>query len=150
MNRAEEDVRAKVLTYLMELSHWQEDQGIEPVIDDPLTGKWRLSGGGMLEFSSGTFRWYRDADDMDGDYRAGTYSVTPGVMVNTGFLLDRGRELTNCYSVFPHYTHDRTDGQDKAVDYQGLYYIEQAGSADDITMYNHRTDGVYKGTRVPE
>lgn len=151
MVRAEQEVRLRTLSYMITLREWQETQGVEsviPVVSDPLTGQWELSGGGLLEFSSGKFHWYRDADDIEGDYRCGDYSVTPGIMVNAGFVLDRGREFTGCFSVFPHYTHDRTDGRDRSVDYQGVIYVEQMGSSDEIAMYNHRTDDMYRGNRM--
>jgi len=147
-DQAERNVSGKIMAYMLALQQWQESQGVDRDVDDPMTGKWALSGGGLLEFSSGIFRWYRHGDDLSGDCRSGRYSLTPGILTNSGFILDRGKESTGCFSVYLDYTLDRMGGREKEVDFRGLLFVEQMGSADEAEIYNHRTDARYRATRI--
>jgi len=148
MDITERTVDAKILAYVLAVKQWQNAHGVESVVEDPLAGRWALSGGTMMEFDSGVFRWYRHSDDLTGDCRSGSYSLTPGVLLGKSFILDRGGESTTCFSVFLTYVHDRLDGVDRHVDFPGLLSVGQMGSPDSIGIYNHRTDGRYQATRI--
>jgi len=130
-----------VAAYCLELGSWLNSQQVGPVTEDPLEGRWVLSGaGGAIEFSAGTFRWYRDPQDEDGDCYIGTYNVLPGVKIHSGFTLSRTGEGISCFSVTQHYIRDRIDGTETPVSRYGLLFVEQMGSPDEIQIYNHRTD----------
>jgi len=149
MNQVEQDVMKKIMTYTIALRQWQTENKVESESGDPLLGRWMLSeGGGLLEFCGGDFHWYRDPEDLSGDARWGKYSVTPGVLINTGFILDRGGEATRCFSVFMQYIGERTDGRDMVTDFRGLLFVEQMGRVDELGVYNHRTDTRFLATRV--
>jgi len=148
MNPMERDVMAKTMAYMLALKSWQQTEGVHSHVGDPLLGQWELSDGSLLEFDSGVFTWYRHADDMTGDCRSGAYYMTPGILANRGFILDRRVEATQCFSVFLSYTHDRLNGVDQVVDFRGLLFVDQLGSLDSVGIYNHRTDWRYEATRV--
>ena len=147
------DALAAITVYIAELKHWLDSHDDTPqpsTLKEMVQGRWSLSNNaGLLEFSSDGFRWYRDAHDEKSDCYLGSWSVLPGVKTAMGFILDREQDSTRCFSVVLRYTTDRMAGVDHRVDRAGLMFIEQAGSPDQVLVYNHRTAQHLLGTRIP-
>ncbi len=150
MNTAETTVMKTVATYAIELRTWLKAQGIaENLETHPLVGRWQLgSGQGLMEFTDKSFAWHRSADGSSQDLMSGDYNVLPGAQTNAGFIIDRGRKSTSCFSVMQHYTFERVDGVASQVDRYGALFIEQADSVDQIIIFNHRTGARFTGRRV--
>ena len=140
VEQVEQVLRRRVVTYLVALRQWQDEQGIgaEPPTPDPLTGTWQLSGkNGCMVFDNGQFTWYRKG--TEGDHYRGSYGVRTGVKLHQGFIADRGQPDTNCYSIIMAHQIDFIDGQEVTVDRSGLWFAMQLGDPDKLGVYNHRT-----------
>jgi len=139
--------QASLLAYQIGLRSWLDSQGVSAQVESiDVQGRWDLGEAGLLEFTDSAFAWYRYATDLDGDAYRGSYSLMPGALTNSGFVLDHG-EGAPIYSVFLHYTHDRIDGSDHDADRWGLFTIEFSGP-DEVFILNHTTNSRLRGVRV--
>jgi len=139
--------QASLLAYQIGLRSWLDSQGVAAQVESiALQGRWDLGETGLLEFTERTFTWYRYATDLDGDAYQGSFTLTPGALTNSGFILDHGEDAP-IYSVFLHYTNDRVGGSDHDADRWGLFTVEFSGP-DEVYIRNHTTNSHLHGVRM--